>query len=54
MDLTPVGHTALGRSQFLIHGDNVRHDASQGCIILPRDIRDQISNSRDNQINVVE
>ena len=53
MDLTPVGHNALGRDGFLIHGDNTRHDASTGCIILPRDVRDQISNTGDNDIDVV-
>lgn len=54
MALTPVGHNALGRDGFLIHGDNTRHDASTGCIILPRDIRNQISTSGDNTIEVVQ
>jgi hypothetical protein len=53
MDLAPVGHNALGRDGFMIHGDNIRHDASTGCVILPRYIRDQISNSGDNQLEVV-
>ncbi len=54
MRLTPDdGHDMFGRDGFLIHGDNVRHDASQGCIVLPRDIRDQISTSGDNVIEVV-
>ena len=55
MDLTPVGHTALGRSQFLIHGDRVAgppRSASQGCIILPPDVRDRISGSGDNSLVV--
>ena len=32
-----------GRSGFLIHGDNARGDASEGCIILPRYYRQMIS-----------
>ena len=53
MDLTPVGHNALGRDGFLIHGDNTRHDASTGCVILPPDVRHQISGSGDNDLEVV-
>lgn len=35
--LRPEGHTALGRSDFMVHGDSVFKPgtASQGCIILP-------------------
>jgi len=54
MALSPVGHNALGRDGFLIHGDNTRHDASNGCIILPPNIRNQISNSGDNTLEVVQ
>lgn len=53
MTLTPDGHNARGRDGFMIHGDNTRHDASTGCVILPRDVREQISNSRDNELEVV-
>ncbi len=53
MALTPVGHDALGRSGFLMHGDNIRHDASQGCIIMLRTVRDLVSNSVDKQLTVV-
>ena len=28
-----------GRAGFLIHGDNVLHDASQGCIVLDHNAR---------------
>lgn len=52
MDLTPVGHTACGRSAFQIHGDNKARDASSGCIILPRSIREMISQSGDNELVV--
>ncbi len=53
MNLTPRKHSAHGRDGFMIHGDNSRHDASTGCIVLPRDIRNQISNSGDDQLEVV-
>lgn len=53
MRLTPQGHDARGRSGFLIHGDNRTHTASQGCIILDRATRDQISNSHDSALQVV-
>jgi hypothetical protein len=54
MRLTPnTGYFAQGRDGFLIHGDNRQHDASTGCLILPPDIRRQISASGDNQLEVV-
>ena len=37
--LAPQGHNAHGRSGFQIHGNNVKNDASQGCIILDYPIR---------------
>ena len=53
MSLTPEGHNALGRDGFLIHGDNLRNDASTGCVILAPNVREQISSSGDNQLEVV-
>jgi hypothetical protein len=53
MNLTPFGHRANGRTDFRIHGDNSTHTASTGCIILPLQIRHQISGSGDNVIDVV-
>ncbi len=54
MRLAPVpGTQTFGRDGFLIHGDNRRHDASQGCIILDRAARDRIGNSADTRLNVV-
>ncbi len=53
MDLTPRGHNAHGRHGFQIHGDNTAHNASTGCIILRRDIRERISTSGDDVLNVV-
>jgi hypothetical protein len=44
--LTPCdGMETFGRSGFMIHGDNhaLNHTASEGCIVAPRFIRDQIS-----------
>ncbi len=54
MDLTPVGHDAHGRSAFMIHGDNTASDASRGCIILSRPLRQRISDSGDSDLEVVE
>lgn len=31
------------RSDFWIHGDNPQHDASNGCIILPRSVRELLN-----------
>ena len=56
MALTPVdGTNTFGRDGFLIHGDSIANPgtASHGCIILARPIRDEISASGDNQIQVV-
>ena len=52
MHLSPVGHDALGRSGFLVHGDNVRHDASHGCIILPHAIRRMLSTCGETRLKV--
>jgi hypothetical protein len=44
--LTPCeGTETFGRSGFMIHGDNqaLNHSASEGCIVAPRFIRDQIA-----------
>lgn len=52
--LEPVGHNAHGRSAFRIHGDNRANNASNGCIILPRPIREYIWKSGDRDLTVVE
>lgn len=52
MNLTPVGHNALGRNGFMIHGNNVQNNASQGCIILGPQIRQQIASSGDTALLV--
>jgi|SRR5579863_3957749 len=52
MRLTPLGHDALGRDGFLIHGDNLTHDASTGCVILPHQTREAIAASPDRDLVV--
>lgn len=56
MNLDPVGHAAHGRTLFRIHGDSRLSPgtASEGCIILPRHVRAQISASGDIDLVVVE
>jgi hypothetical protein len=53
--LSPVGHDAFGRSGFLIHGDNaeLNHTASHGCIIASHDIRQQLRDSGEIQLEVI-
>lgn len=45
-----------GRSAFLIHGDTIKApgNASNGCIILPRKVRNAIWDSGDRKLKVVE
>src|SRR6185503_20515036 len=44
-----------GRSGFLVHGDSIQAPgtASQGCIILPRNVREAIWGSGDKILEVV-
>lgn len=54
--LTPVaGNFCCGRSGFLIHGDSVKNpgSASEGCIILPRAVRENIWESGDADLEVI-
>lgn len=56
--LTPnPANRMYGRGGFLIHGDSVispgKRSASEGCIILPRTIRQQIWDSGDHDLHVV-
>lgn len=54
LPLTPTGgQDMFGRSAFLIHGDNARGDASEGCVILARNIRQQIDNGQVKKLEVV-
>lgn len=55
MRLTPDAKNKMfGRSGFFIHGDNpkLNHSASDGCIILPRSVRNDIANSADDTLIV--
>jgi hypothetical protein len=57
LPLTPSpANTMHGRDGFLIHGDSVTDPgtASEGCIILPRAIREAIGVSGDTDLAVVE
>ena len=56
MPLIPDTETELfGRDAFLIHGDSVHAPgtASQGCIIMSRDVRQHIWDSGDHELEVV-
>ena len=55
-DVTPDGHNALGRTEFLIHGDSKSKPgtASEGCIILEPAIRQQIAESGITRLRVVK
>lgn len=52
MDLSPIGHNALSRTDFRIHGTKGHHWASAGCIILEPEIRRQIAESADRVLRV--
>lgn len=45
----------FGRGGFLMHGDNSAHNhsASEGCIVLPLDVRNIIGKSKDHCLTVV-
>lgn len=56
MDLDPAPYSQLfGRTVFRIHGDSSEHpgEASRGCIILPRPLREKIAASLDRQLLVI-
>lgn len=50
--LLPRGHTAFGRSEFFIHGDKIGGNASRGCIILDRHLRDTLARSDNRMLKV--
>lgn len=54
--LEPTAETeTFGREGFLMHGDSKDNPgtASQGCVILPRSVREQVWNSGDQDLEVV-
>ena len=55
MRLTPDANNQMfGRDGFLIHGDLISNpgNASQGCIIMPKFVREAISTSDDKRLEV--
>ena len=52
-NLEPVGHDALSRTLFRIHGDNKTNDASLGCIILGWSIRRKIELDGETELEVI-
>lgn len=56
LKLTPASETqTFGRGGFLMHGDSKEHPgtASQGCIIMPRAVREKVWISGDKDLKVV-
>lgn len=53
--LVPIGGELFGRSAFMVHGDSKEHpgEASEGCIIMPRPIRELLISSRDRLLVVI-
>ncbi len=54
LPLTPHGHDACNRTYFRIHGDSRAGNASKGCIILPKHVRQKIHRSNDRLLKVIE
>jgi len=50
-----AGTETFGRSGFLMHGDSKEHPgcASEGCVVLPRKVREQVWNSGDRELRVI-
>ena len=50
------GTDTKGRGDFRVHGDNKsgNHSASNGCIIMPRGVREQMWLFKDHTVQVVE
>jgi len=55
LPLVPIGHNALGRTDFQIHGDSRSSPGSEsnGCIIMGRSTRERIWNSGVRKLIVV-
>lgn len=57
LDLTPdATNQMFGRDEFRMHGDSIKDPgtASDGCIIMPRTVRDTVWQSVDHRLQVVE
>jgi hypothetical protein len=55
LPLTPDGAAMCGRDHFYIHGDSVSHpgQASDGCIVTTRTIREMINKNKITELEVV-
>lgn|SRR5678815_3344313 len=60
LPVTPDAETAqriteMGRdpNSFRMHGDNIKHDASHGCIIMLRTVREAIDKGVDKALTVI-
>lgn len=56
LPLTPdPTNQEFGRSAFLCHGDSLEHpgQASLGCVIMPRAVRELVHTSGDSRLQVV-
>jgi hypothetical protein len=54
MPLTPDPlNEMFDRDGFFMHGDNSTHTASDGCIIMPPNARQQVNGSTDKKLEVV-
>lgn len=56
MHLYPDAENEMfGREGFLMHGDSIQHpgNASEGCIIMPREVRTQVWDSGDRALTVI-
>ena len=53
--LPDATNTMYGRGGFYCHGDTpqLNHSASEGCMIFPRQVRDEIAASGDKQLAVI-
>ena len=56
MHLSQTSGEDFGRDGFWIHGDNGlgNQSASEGCIVMARDVREQVADSGDMDLAVVE
>lgn len=54
--LKPFKHDAHGRTAFVMHGDSRRNpgNASRGCIILPRAVREFVYENKQHLLVVIE
>ena len=56
MQLSPIAGTLThGRDGFFMHGDSIKHpgEASLGCVIMPRPVRQYVAAGVDKTLHVV-